>query len=217
MRIAAISDVHGKWNRLVVPECDLLISAGDYSFKGERHMTRDFHKWLNKQKAGSIISVMGNHELIVQQNFNESKEIARQVCPRVRFMEEGALDIGGFKIWCSAWTPWFMNWAYNANRGTEIARHWSFIPDETNILITHGPPYGILDVVYDANEEVPDENVGCVDLMNRINQLKELKLHVFGHIHGSSGEVCFNGVKYINAAICNEIYQPTNPVRYIEL
>lgn len=78
MRICAISDTHGKWNKLKIPECDILISAGDYSFRGESHMVKNFHKWLNKQDAGQIISVQGNHELWVQSNFQEAKDIAEK-------------------------------------------------------------------------------------------------------------------------------------------
>ena len=66
MKIILISDVHGKWNKLEIPECDILISAGDYSFTGEQHMVRDFHKWMSKQPAKHKISVQGNHEKWVE-------------------------------------------------------------------------------------------------------------------------------------------------------
>ncbi len=69
MKIVAISDVHCKWNKVVIPECDILISAGDYSFQGEPHVVVDFHKWLNKQPAKHKISVQGNHEKQVEKNF----------------------------------------------------------------------------------------------------------------------------------------------------
>jgi len=211
MKIVLISDVHGKWNKLQIPECDILISCGDYSFRGERHMVKDFHEWLNKQEAGHIISVQGNHETWVEKNFTEAKELAEKACPGVHFIDEGTVDIEGIKIHGSAITPWFYDWAWNRRRGPEIKRHWDVIPDDTQILITHGPPAGILDVVYFTDGVTPKERVGCHDLMDRINQLKQLKLHAFGHIHGSAGETVFN------ASICDEMYMPTNPVREFDL
>jgi Icc-related predicted phosphoesterase len=210
MKIVAISDVHGKWNKLSIPDCDILISAGDFSFKGEPHMVRDFHKWLSKQDAGHIISVMGNHELWVESNFNLAKQMVHEIDPTIHFLEEGLVEIEGIKIYGSAIQPTFFNWAYNRNRGQEIAAHWARIPDDTNILITHGPMYGILDMCPDGSQ------VGCQDLFARHLQLENLKLHICGHIHYSAGEKYFNGVKYINAAICDEQYMPTNPVRIIE-
>ena len=216
MKLAIISDVHGRWSKLDIPEVDILISCGDYSFTGEKHMVKDFHAWMNKQETGYFISVQGNHEKWVQKNFSEAKEIAEKACPGVHFIDHGAVEIEGLKIFGSAWTPWFHDWAWNAYRGPEIKRYWDMIPDNTQVLATHGPPAGILDVVHYA-DGTPKERVGCQDLMNRIGELPDLKLHCFGHIHSSHGEQYFNGVKYVNASICDESYYPSNPVTIIEI
>ena len=74
MKIVCISDVHGKWNKIEIPECDILISAGDYSFTGERHMVRDFHKWMNKQPAKHKISV----RVTTKNKFKRTKDLAKQ-------------------------------------------------------------------------------------------------------------------------------------------
>jgi Icc-related predicted phosphoesterase len=216
MKIALISDIHTKWQKLQIPKCDLLISCGDYSFRGEPKVVKDFHDWLNQQDAMHIISVQGNHETWVEKNFEEAQRIALGECPRAHFMAEGLVIIDGTKIWCSAWTPWFHAWAYNAHRGEAIKKHWDLIPDDTDILITHGPPAGILDVVYAVDGVTPRDNVGCQDLMDKILTLKKLKMHAFGHIHGSAGEKIFKGIKFINSSICDENYMPTNPVRIFE-
>lgn len=213
MKICIISDVHGKWNTLKLPECDILISCGDYSFRGEQHMVRDFHKWLNKQEAGYIISVQGNHEMWVEQNFSLAKEIAEKECPGVFFIDEGLVEIEDLKIWCSAVTPWFFNWAWNRYPGNDIQRHWDKISLNTEILVTHGPPYGILDLVPDGR------HAGCSQLLAKIKELKDLRLHAFGHLHMNNlgKEMIVDNVTFVNAAICNEKYEPIQPFYIINL
>ncbi len=215
MKIVCISDTHGKWNKVTIPECDLLISAGDYSFRGEKHMVKDFHTWLSKQNARYVISVQGNHEKEVERNFLEMKQMVNEIDPAIHFIDEGSLEIEGIKIHCSAITPWFYDWAWN-RRIDEIKKHWDIIPDDTQILITHGPPYMQQDRVFYVDGVTVKQRVGCMHLADRIKELKQLKLHVFGHIHCDAGESDFNGVKYINAAICDEQYMPTNPIRIFE-
>ncbi len=216
MKIVCISDVHGRWNKINIPECDLLISAGDYSFRGEKHIVKDFHAWLDKQPARHVISVQGNHEMWVEKNWDEAKQLVNTLAPRIHFIQEGLVEIEGVKIWGSAITPWFHDWAWNRS-GRELEYHWSLIPNDINVLVTHGPPYEILDTVYFADGITIKERVGCYRLSERIKSLPNLKLHVFGHIHSSAGEAYFNGVKYINAAICDEMYMATNPIREFEL
>lgn len=212
MKIVAISDVHGRWNKITIPECDVLISCGDYSFRGEEHMIRDFHEWLNKQPAKHIVSVQGNHEKWVEKNFEDAKAIAEEECPRVHFVEEGLVEIEGVKIWCSAITPFFCNWAWNRFRGDQIRHHWDLIPEDTQILVTHGPPEGILDSVNDLYRT----SVGCKDLWNKIVTLKNLKYHFFGHIHESYGYQEFNGIHFFNVSICDESYAASNQPVLVE-
>lgn len=214
-KIVCISDVHGKWNKLEIPECDLLISAGDYSFIGETHLVKDFHKWLNKQPAKNIISIQGNHEKAVEKNFNFYKQLALEECPRVHFIDEGLVEIDNLKIWCSAITPWFHNWAWNRYPGEEIKKHWDLIPNNIDIVVTHGPPYGILDGVPEFNNssgEVEIRHCGCPQLLKKIIEIKP-KLHIFGHIHFSHGIFKNDNTTFINASICDEEYKPTNPIR----
>lgn len=217
MKIVAISDVHGKWNKIKdIPECDVLISAGDYSFRGEEHMVKDFHKWLSKQKAKHVISVQGNHELWVESNFEAAKAVAEKACPGVHFIgDHGTVVIDGVKFHGSAYTPWFHNWAWNKQRGIELAQEWAKIPEDTNVLITHGPVAGILDLVLHVDGS-PKERVGCHDLLAKIVTLDQLKYHICGHIHSGYGEYNFHGKKFINASICDEMYMPTNPITVFE-
>lgn len=218
-----ISDVHEQWHGLTIPECDLLISAGDYSYKGFPDVVFEFHTWLSKQPAKFIISCQGNHELWVEKNFREALDIVKAIDPRIIFIAEGSVNLKGLKIWCSAVTPHFHNWAWNVPRGEDIKKNWDRIPSDTVILITHGPAYGILDQIDPYGPKMvgtlegTGAHIGCEDLRNKTSELEKLKLHVFGHIHGSSGEYDENFVHYVNASICNEKYRPVNPVRVWDL
>jgi len=215
MKIVCISDVHCKWNKLIIPECDLLVSCGDYSFKGERHVVKDFHKWLNKQPAKHIISVQGNHELWVEKNFQEAKAIALEVCPRVHFVEEDIIEIEGIKIFCSAVTPFFHNWAYNKYRGEDIKKHWDRIP-QVDIIATHGPVYGILDELVYPDGTLTGAHVGCQDLLDAVKRIKP-DLHFCGHIHNQGAQqVHQDGTSFYNASICDEMYYPSNAITIVD-
>jgi Icc-related predicted phosphoesterase len=209
MKIALLSDTHFQWDDLTVPECDLLISTGDYSgYQGNEPELKLYHKWLDKQHASEIISLQGNHEVWVESNFAKAKRLVSEISARIHFVAEEALEIQGIKIYCSSVTPWFQNWAWNLPQGEPIRTHWRQISDDTQVLVTHGPPYGILDQATEGGE-----HFGCPELLARIKELKSLKLHAFGHIHGGSGECEVDGIQFINASICNQEYRPVNPVR----
>ena len=96
-------------------------------------------------------------------------------------------------------TPWFHDWAFNRTRGRNIRKHWEHIPSDVDVLITHGPPLGILD------ETMHGECVGCEDLLEKINTVKP-KYHIFGHIHEGYGSISKNGTHFINASILDAGY-----------
>jgi predicted phosphohydrolase len=217
MRICAISDTHGRHGELDIPPCDLLISAGDYSFHGAPEAVLGFHQWLNDQPAKHIISLQGNHEQWVEKNFLAAQELAKGVCPRVMFMYTGQIVIDGIMIWCSSYTPTYgCGWAYNADRGDRIKAHWDMIPNETDILVTHGPPMGILDEVrrtFAMGDTT--EHLGCLDLLQAVKKIKPSP-HFFGHIHGGYGQHHEDGTSFYNVSICDEMYRPINPVTIVD-
>lgn len=224
MRIVAISDVHAKWDKLIIPECDLLISAGDYSFIGEKSLVKSFHEWMSAQPAKHKISVQGNHEVWVERHWQDAKRMVEEIDPTIHFIDEGPLELEGHKIWCSAVTPWFHGWAWNRQPGDGIQKHWNRIPDNTEILITHGPAFGFLDQI-DASKGTHHplgQHLGCPGLVCRIANLTQLKLHVCGHIHGGYGiqtipKSCVGTLTLVNASICNERYVPVNKPQVIDL
>lgn len=210
----AISDVHNQYDNLVIPPCDILISAGDFSFQGQPTEVKDFHEWLNEQEANHIISVQGNHEKWVEANFQLAKEMAVRACPAVYFMDEGIVEIEGLKIFCSAVTPWFNDWAWN-KWPAELAKHWQRIPDDIDILVTHGPAYGIHDLIVQGYDK--GKKVGCPYLLERIKEIK-VPIHICGHIHAHGGKSAkVYDTTFYNASICDENYNPSNPITIIDL
>ncbi len=219
-RIIGISDTHNQHSKLTIPECDLLISAGDWSYQGKFTEVEDFAKWLNIQPAHNIVICPGNHELYFEKMYPESLNWILDHCPRAKVLIHNAIEIDGIKIFGSGWSPYFCDWAYNGarNQSEKDLYHkplmkdlWAQIPDDTELLITHSPPYGILDYAPQCG------NVGCKDLFIRTQELKNLKAHLYGHIHYSYSIKEFNGVKYYNLSNCTESYNCINPPTVIDL
>lgn len=220
MKIVCISDTHCKLNKIIVPEGEVLIHAGDLCSRGSRIEAEAEIKLLSKiaKNFDAHFFVPGNHDIIFEHDTIHMKAFCQS--EGVNMLLHETATYKKFNIFGSPYTPEFFNWAFNVPRGEELYKKWQDIPLNTNILITHGPPSDMLDRIPDSyfnpltNSRL---NVGCEDLKNRISELKELKLHVFGHIHNSYGQKNKNGVKYINASICTEKYNPTNKPIVIEV
>jgi Icc-related predicted phosphoesterase len=209
MKVCCISDTHLSHNQLEIPECDLLIHAGDFSFVGKMIDIMEVNQWFGKLKAKGIckeiVAIAGNHDGITETNPAWTKEVFTNCI----YLDQEPYELFGFKVFGSPISPEFNNWFHNRKRGPEIARCWSKIPDNTQILVVHGPPYGILDVNTEEiySQPLGPEHLGCKDLKKRIDQLKNLKLVVTGHIHSSSGVEEHNGIKFVNASVLNESYE----------
>lgn len=208
MRVVCISDTHFRhWQMKAVPEGDLLIHAGDITRQGALDDVQSFNEWLGTLPYRHKVCICGNHDFC----FERQPEQARRLITNAVYLQDEAIVIEGFKIYGSPWQPWFFDWAFNLHRGAAIREKWELIPEDTDILVTHGPVYGILDRVKSG------ERVGCEDLLERIKELTHLKLHIAGHIHEAYGTAEMNGVKYVNASICTLSYEPDNAPLVVEL
>lgn len=227
MRVAFVSDLHG--NLCKIPECDLLIMAGDltptdigprnYKQKLDKHVAwvkGPFTDWVSDSPAKETVLIAGNHDFVFQERPDVVKGLP------FTYLYNSSTEVGGVKIWGSPYTPWFYNWAFNAPRwypkGQEFLKEiWNTIPNETDIVVTHGPPRGILDLT-----EWDREYVGCPALFKRIKEIKP-KFHVFGHIHEEYGrevkkwEGTDKQTEFINASICTLQYDPTNLPIVVEI
>lgn len=186
----------------------MIIHAGDVTKKGKRSQVIDFLNWFAKLDFEHKIFVAGNHDFLFEK---ESQEHINGMIPKnITYLNDSGVEIDGLKIWGSPIQPWFYDWAFNRQRGAEIQKHWNLIPNDLDILITHGPPEGILDLT------VRNESVGCKDLLNKIKEVKP-KIHVYGHIHEGYGNVKRFGVEFINASVLNANYLLTNSPIEIEI
>ncbi len=196
MKIVCLSDTHGKHAQLQVPEGDILIHAGDFTKRGLIGEVQQFNDWLTTQPHKHKIVIAGNHDFLFEQN----PALAQSLLNEAMYLEDEFVEIEGIKFWGSPITPWFFDWAFNRQRGAEITAHWQKIPKDTDILITHGPPKGILDKTMHGLE------VGCQDLLEAVQRICP-RYHIFGHIHEAYGIHQIDNTQFINASILDINYK----------
>jgi len=211
MRLILLSDTHNLHSTLdPLPDADAVLHAGDVSGHGTLPEIADFLTWFGALPHRHKVFVAGNHDFA----FERQPAAAQALVPAgVSYLRDSGTEIEGLRIWGSPWQPWFMDWAFNLERGPQLAQKWARIPDDVEILITHGPPQGILDLTADN----PPGQVGCEALRGRLRDLPRLRLHLFGHIHEAYGRLTRDGCTFVNASICDLRYVPRNPPILVEL
>lgn len=207
MKIVFISDTHGYLRERDIPEGDVLIHCGDACSSGQMFEFERFVDQIREIACRFKVTLYtpGNHDRCVQ----AMPQICREMFdgnvnePRKMLLHE-PFEFEGVKFFGSPWTPEFFNWAfmYPREKGKEI---WATVPDNTDVLFTHGMPYCVLDRVDE------DEHAGCRDLRARIAAIKP-KVFAGGHLHLEGGQRAeINGTTFINAAICDDSYTPSRP------
>jgi predicted phosphohydrolase len=197
LRLVCMSDLHSLKPACPIPEGDVLIVAGDVCGYGTLDEIKTFNAFLGSLPHPHKLLIAGNHDW----PFARVPEQAIALLHNATYLKDSGIEIGGIKFWGSPWQPFFCNWAFNLPRGTPLAKVWAKIPSDTDVLITHGPPYGILDRVYDG------EHVGCEELRAALPRVRP-KIHVFGHVHEDYGVLEQDGTTFINASICDGRYRP---------
>lgn len=187
MKILVMSDTHGFHENIRVPEdIDMMIHSGDGSNNREPEYNsvemQRFLAWYNEQRVKYKIFVPGNHDTSYERGY-----FKRNPYETITFLEHAEITIDGIKIFGSPYTPTFGNgWAYNRDRA-KINKYWEQIPLDTDILITHGPPKGVLDL--SENRDGQLEYCGDKALLNHVIVVQP-KFHIFGHIHDRG--ICVN-------------------------
>ena len=209
MRITCISDTHTKEKELNLPGGDTLIHAGDFMGSGySLPELTDFLSWLSSQDYTNKILVAGNHDRIFEENPRAIKAIM-EAYPGITYLQDSVVIIDDVKFYGSPWTPAFGSWAFQLHDDLEAEKIYNKVPDDTEILITHGPAYGYLDEI-----ELPlmpgysPGHLGCKVLGRLIDRIKP-GLHVCGHIHSGRGIIkgLGTGTTYINASSLGEAYK----------
>jgi len=214
MKITFISDTHTRHNEITqdLPGGDILIHAGDIMNSGYNEGDiSSFCTWFNGIKGyDKKIFIAGNHDRLFENDPEYVKNYLKDY-PNIIYLQDesyGIYDLETDKtlnIYGSPWQPEFYSWAFNLPKnGIEIAGKWEAIPDNTDILITHGPSWGSVDTVAGR----PWDNLGCELLAERIQRFRP-KIHVCGHIHSGYGIETIDNIHYINASVLDEAYEYT--------
>ena len=211
MRIVCISDTHGFHLDMSypLPDGDVLIHAGDISNRGQEHNISSFVNWFqNIEGFDTKIFIAGNHDYCFESkpswlnNYINEENLSQSDCV---YLEDSEVILNypeftrPLKIYGSPWQPRFLNWAFNEDRD-KIHKYWDKIPNDTDVLITHGPPEGIRDYIIDKGIVV---GKGCASLRVRVEQVNPC-LHVFGHLHLAYGAAVVRDTMFVNASICQD-------------
>jgi Icc-related predicted phosphoesterase len=215
MKMVCFSDTHYTPPKLDLPEADIAVCAGDVCFKGKEAEYRSFIDWYEKQPIKHKILVPGNHDWFTEDKTDFAKSIAKS--HGVILLINDLIEVDGIKIYGTPVQPFFCDWAWNYHYPNARDAYFSQIPEGIDVLVTHCPPFGILDETppssWNNNE---GEHVGDQVLAKHVWRAKP-RFHVFGHIHHSYGIMYKYGTKFINAAICTEQYTPDNPPIVVDL
>ena len=223
LKCCFVSDTHNKHDDIdpnsFDNDIDILIHCGDLTRKGDPEDVESFAKWYRKIPAKKKFVIAGNHDFCFEttKGLESNREYIINMLQNksgAKYLQDESAEAFGVKLYGSPWQPEFSSWAFNKPRnGYSLRAKWREIPDDTDILITHGPPHGILDTTYFTHEFA-----GCEQLRLRVNVVKPA-IHAFGHIHEAYGTfTCeYTNTHFVNAAACNLSYKPNNPPKYVEL
>ena len=208
MKIVIIADTHGKHKFLELPKADTIIHCGDFTGMGRDYEVRVFMKWFGelKQYKNKII-IAGNHDWL----FENNGTLARSLVPdNIIYLEDSEVVIDGIRFYGTPVQKHFCNWAFNRDESI-LAQHWEDIPNDTDVLITHSPPYMIGDYVpWSGNE-------GSPSLYNEVVKRIKPKIHCYGHIHEGYGLKVIDDIKFYNASNLDGDYLCVNMPFVVEI
>uniref|UniRef100_A0A673IU25 Metallophosphoesterase MPPED2-like n=1 Tax=Sinocyclocheilus rhinocerous TaxID=307959 RepID=A0A673IU25_9TELE len=222
-RFVCVSDTHSRTDGIQMPFGDVLLHTGDFTELGLPSEVKKFNDWLGSLPYEFKVVIAGNHELTFDKDFmgelikqdyyrypsvsklkTEDFDDVQSVLTNCVYLQDSEVTIKGFRIYGTPWTPWFNGWGFNLPRGQSLLDKWNQIPEDVDILMTHGPPLGFRDWV-------PKElqRVGCVELLNTVQKRVRPKLHAY-HL-GWYGIMTDGYTTFINSSTCTVSFQPTNP------
>ncbi|MFW6247338.1 MAG: metallophosphoesterase family protein [bacterium] len=202
LSIVIISDTHNKHKQIKsedLPAADVIIHCGDFTSMGYGHEISKFMKWFgNLHQYDNKIVIAGNHDFM----FENASVLAKAHVPdNVIYLEDSGVEILGINFYGTPVQKPFNNWAFNRPE-EKLKQHWEAIPDNTDVLITHSPPYGIRDFGFYSRDEIGSQSLRD-EIINRIRP----KISAFGHAHTNHGITEINEIKFINASNLNDKYE----------
>jgi Icc-related predicted phosphoesterase len=202
LKIVIISDTHNKHNEIEseeLPAADVIIHCGDFTSMGYGYEITDFMKWYsNLNQYDYKLIIAGNHDLM----FENASVLAKAHIPEnVIYLEDSGVEILGVNFYGTPVQKEFMNWAFNRPE-EKLKEHWMAIPDNTDVLITHSPPYRVRDFGFYSKDDIGSPSL-YDEVVNRIKP----KIHAFGHAHTNHGITEINRIKFINASNLNDKYE----------
>lgn len=202
MKLTFISDTHSLHHSMALDSGDVLIHCGDFTGRGNLDEVENFAEFMEWQRFQHKVVIAGNHDWCFEDHRRmDAEKILTDA--GIIYLNDSGVEIDGVKFWGSPIQPEFMAWAFNRFRGAEIRQHWDVIPNDTDVLITHGPAFGMLDWCTHG------ARVGCEDLLHAIQRIQP-KVHACGHIYESYGVQEQGGTVFVNASILDERYRVRN-------
>lgn len=211
MLVTFLSDSHG--NHPTIEPCDVVVHCGDTTVGGYFYELKKFINWYSKIPAPYKIFIAGNHDFVCEDETELVKETAAE--NNIIYLQDSGVVIKGYKFYGTPWTRGAGVWAFHLEDGETT--HWNKIHENTDVLITHGPPYGLGDLV---SKPRPDEDphVGSPELLLKTRQLQPL-VHATGHVHEGYGVYTQKDIDTItiNCAHVNKYHSGTNKPITVDL
>ena len=195
MRVVAVADTHLFHDELRVPDGDVFIHAGDLCRGGGLDDLEVAARWLASLPHPTKVAIAGNHDWAFVRSPADAQRI---LGPEVIYLQDSGVLLNGLRFWGSPWQPEFNDWAFNLPRGPNLREKWALIPEDIDLLVTHGPPYGIGDSTgCDGGGYAGPDRLGCEELRARVLDIRPM-LHLFGHIHDAGGAWSIGATTFAN-------------------
>jgi Icc-related predicted phosphoesterase len=203
VRVIVFGDTHEHHRDVSVPDGNLLIHVGDITRNSfSPRAIQDFDAWLRHLPHQYKIVIPGNHD------YGLADPAWQKLITSAILLINNGVELMGLKIWGTPITP-VDHGHFGGETAADRERQFRRIPDETNIIISHGPPHGILDC--EPGGAIPQ---GCRELLRAVKRINPL-LNAFGHIHGASGVVQSGKTLFVNAAVAGRNGYPVRKPRLI--
>lgn len=232
VRIVHVSDTHLHHAEYLkrLPAGDILVHSGDFCTIGWSRVAktpdynehiRQINDFFSKVPHKHKIFVAGNHDMAIA---GRKQEDVQKMLPEVTYLQDSGITVEGIHFYGSPWTAY--NWkSYNrafVRKWGKFEHHWNDIPTETDVLVTHIPPFGVQDMRREGFSLFRRRRRGTCDVCSKIHEglfhqgcqrLRETilnrvrpKLHCFGHLHGSSGVKVTDDTTFSNAALSIRVF-----------